>query len=553
MVDAKFLIQEQRELRNDRTVVLSECQRIAEYLMPNMSNITTRGFEGYRKTTKLFDTTGIDAMDKLVSLILGTGTSAVVKWFSLKHSDPDVNLMPEVQYWMEDTSGRMFDAINASNYKTSGAESIREIVGFGTGNLYVQEMDYEYNPKADFRGLMFQSVPMGSYTIQENGIGKLCYTNREFSTTIRGVFERFPDGEYSQRTRKLHAEKPWQRVTMMQDVRPNKRRMFDSTYWLMANQSPMSVNASGMTGDMEQCAENFFHEDPFMVTRWDKASQEVWGFGRGHLAMPEVATLNRARQLKLRQWALSVHPPILAIDDGVIGTPRLVPGAINRIRMDGALTPFVTGANFQHDSIPENESKLQIRQIFFTEQILQFAPAAKTPPTATEVVQRMEFLHQLLGPSIGRIQDELLTPMLARVFSLMLRADAFLPMPEILQQMGGRIDVVFEGPLARSQRSDELRAMGDTLAIISNLQAYQPNVVDNFDFDEWARDTARITGLSRRYMRDPEARDAKREEDAQAQQQAQSVEAANTGSDTAKNMAAAQESMARSGINVGAE
>jgi hypothetical protein len=550
MIDAKFLINEQRELTMQRSVVMAECQRIAEYLMPNLSNITTRGFEGARKTTKVFDTTGIDALDKLISLILGTATSAVVRWFSLKHSDPEIFLLPEVQYWMDDTSNRMFDAINSSNYKTAGAEAIREIVGFGTGNCYVEEMDMAYSMKSDFRGLFFQSVPMGSYTIQENGIGKLCYTNRQFLIPIKGMFERFPKGEYSQQTRKLFADKPWQRVQVMHDVRPGTKGKFESTYW-MQSRDTMTAFANAGIGELEQCAENFYHENPFMVTRWDKASQEVWGFGRGHLAMPEIATLNRARQLKLRQWSLSVHPPILALDDGVIGTPRIVPGAINRVRMDGALKPFETGMRFDHNAIPEQESKLQIRQIFFTEQILQFAPAAKTPPTATEVIQRMEFLHQLLGPSIGRIQDEFLEPMLGRVFSLMLRGNAFLPLPEILAQVGGQVDVVFEGPLARAQRSDELRSMGDTLGVVSNLAAVRPNVWDNFDLDLWARDSARVTGLNKRYLIDPEEVEAQREQDQQAQQAQAQLEASVTASETAKNMGSAQESMARSTMGSG--
>jgi len=544
--DVKYLSQEYFSLCQQMSVVRQEWQRIADYLLPNLSSITTRGVEGYRKTRKLFDTTGIDALDKLTTLIIGTATSEVVRWFSFKHLDTDINLMPEVQYWCEDTAQRMFDAINASNYKTAGPEAVREIVGFGTGTLYVQEMDSVYNPTAGFRGLYFTGVPIGTYVIQEDGINRVRTVTREYLTSIKAVFERWPKGEYSERTRKLFADKPWEKVSVMHDVRPDEKgKKFVSRYLLIqrpATLTPVSMSVS--FNDAEILHESQYQEFPFMAARWDKAIGEPWGFGRGHLAIPEVATLNRARQLKLRQWSLSVNPPLLALDDGVVGTPRIVAGAINRIRVDGALKPFETGVNFNFQSIPENESKMQIRQIFYTEQILQFAPDAKTPPSATEVIQRMEFLHQLLGPAIGRLQDELLTPMLQRVFQLMSRANAFLPVPEVLKN--SKLQVEFEGPLARAQRADDLRAIGDTMAVVSNIAAIDGGKAwDNYDTDLMARDAARVTGASKRYLRTPEDRDTLRKQRDEQQAQQQQLAQAEQGSAAAKNMGAASASFAK--------
>ncbi len=542
--DEKYLAQEYADLVMNRSVAQGEWQRIGEYLLPNLSSITKRGFEGYRKTKKIYDTTGIDALDKLTTLIIGTATSEVVRWFSLRHADTDVNLLPEVQYWLEDTAQRMFNAINASNYKTAGPEAIREVVAFGTGNLYVQEIDSVYNPTANFRGLYFTGVPIGSYVIQEDGLGRVRYTTREYLTTIRAVKQRWPKASLSREFEKLFADKPWERVSILHDVRPDGKKDFRSCYYLCGQSAAMgATNMPVVLNQLQPLHEGIFNESPHMIARWDKAIGEVWGFGRGHLAMPEVATLNRARQLKLRQWALSVNPPLLALDDGVVGQPRIVAGAINRIRVEGALTPFQTGVNFNATSINENESKLQIRQIFYTEAILQFAPDAKTPPSATEVQQRMEFLHQLLGPAIGRLTDEFLTPMLRRVYKIMDRADAFLPMPEALKQ--GSIHLDFEGPLARAQRSDELRAMGDTMAVVSNLAAVDPSVWDNYDMDKMAVDAARITGASKRYLRPEADRDQRRKERSDQQAQQQQLAMAEQGSAAAKNMGAAQASFAK--------
>lgn len=548
MQDIKYLSGEYSEACRDRATAEVEWQRIAEFLLPNLSGISARHVEGSKKTRKLFDTTGIDALDKLTTLIIGTATSSVVRWFSLQHSDTDINLMSDVQYWLEDTAQRMFTAINESNYRTAGPEAIREYVAFGTGNLFCAEMEPVYARHSGFRGLFFQGVPIGTYTISEDGIGRVRQTTREFLMPAGAMFKRWPEGDYSRDTMKLIREKPWQRVSVCHDVRESGRH-FKSCYYLMSNSPGLAWNRGHSLNNAEYIHEGTFEDYPFFSPRWDKATGEIWGFGRGHLALPEVATLNRARQLKLRQWNLAVNPPIMALDDGVIGQPRIVAGAINRIRIENALMPFQTGVNFNHEAIPENESKLQIRQLFYTEQILQFAPQAKTPPSATEVIQRMEFLHQLLGPSIGRLQDEFMTPMLARVFNLMLRAGAFLPMPEILQQQGG-LGIVYEGPLARAQRSDELRAIGDTMAVVSNLAAIDPGAWDNYDLDLMARDASRITGASKRYLRTPEAVEQQRAQRAEAQQAQMQAAMLQQGAAAAKDMGAAQANFAKAEATV---
>jgi len=539
-MDLKFLQQEYQYLISERRQAASEWQRIAEYLLPNLQSITKSGFEGYKKTERVHDTTGIDALDKLTSLIIGTVTSDVLRWFMAEFSEPAINLLPEVQFWLSDTSDRLFAAINESNYKVEGPGVIRDIVAFGTGGVFLNEVEEQFRMTDDFRGLLFKGQPIGTYTIQEDGMGQIRQQTREFRLPAGAILKRWPKGSYKASTLKLMIERPYERLSVVHDVRMGKNR-YESTYYV-AGRTPLAGGEFANTAQFEPAHESFFHEWPFAFPRWDTATGEVWGFGRGHLALPEVATLNRARQLKLRQWALAVNPPLLAIDDGVINTPKLIPGGLTRIRFDGALRPLESGARFDHASIPENESKLQIRQIFFTEQILQFAPQAKTPPSATEVAQRMEFLHQLLGPSTGRLKYEFLAPVLGRALNIMERAGALLPRPPIMRPELGHVRFNFEGPLARSQRADELRAVGDTMAVVGNLAAVNPDVWDNYDLDEMALDASRLTGISRRYIRDTETRDGIRAQRAEQQAQSQQMAQLQQGAQAAKDMGAAQKS-----------
>ena len=52
--------------------------------------------------------------------------------------------------------------------------------------------------------------------------------------------------------------------------------------------------------------------------------------------------------------------------------------------------------------------------------------------TATEVLQRQEEKMRILGPVLGRLQSELLSPLITRVFNIMLRNQLFMAAPDIL-------------------------------------------------------------------------------------------------------------------------
>ena len=66
----------------------------------------------------------------------------------------------------------------------------------------------------------------------------------------------------------------------------------------------------------------------------------------------------------------------------------------------------------------EEQRRTAIRNVFYVDQLmLQQGPQM----TATEVIQRNEEKMRLLGPVLGRLQSELLKPLIDRVFNILLR------------------------------------------------------------------------------------------------------------------------------------
>ena len=80
------------------------------------------------------------------------------------------------------------------------------------------------------------------------------------------------------------------------------------------------------------CRESGFEELPYVIGRFEKASGELWGRSPADIAMPDIKTINKIRELELKGLATAVHPPLIAPDQGIIGTFRMTPSAINNSR-----------------------------------------------------------------------------------------------------------------------------------------------------------------------------------------------------------------------------
>lgn len=143
--------------------------------------------------------------------------------------------------------------------------------------------------------------------------------------------------------------------------------------------------------------------------------------------------------------------------------------------------------------------------------------------TATEIERRWETMRRVLGPTLGRLKVEWLAKIIDRTFAIMLRRGAFLPMPDALAQ-GGEIDVEYEGPLARSQKSTRVSAFGEWLAVMGPLSEAKPEVLDVYDFDKVALDLGRAVALPAKWEREPEQIAEIRDARMKAQQQAAQVE-----------------------------
>jgi hypothetical protein len=202
----------------------------------------------------------------------------------------------------------------------------------------------------------------------------------------------------------------------------------------------------------------------------------------------------------LEDWALKIRPPVLHSHDSVIGTLKLTPAGPTSVNTHGkpisdAIMPFQTGSHPEVSQIKEEELRKSIRQIFFVDQILMLMEVNKSEMTAFEFAKKMELLFKIMGPVYGRTEHEFLRRVWDVAFDTMLAAGAFAPPPPEVYETDGTIEVVFQNPIARAQRSGDMEAVGLSVQDLTPIATIYPQVFDWFDPDKTAKLSMAVRGV----------------------------------------------------------
>lgn len=213
-----------------------------------------------------------------------------------------------------------------------------------------------------------------------------------------------------------------------------------------------------------------------------------------------------------------VDPPMMMPDDGFLSVLDMRPGAINyyQAESDRRAEPIQTGAQPALGEDMAAGVRKRIMDAFYVSQLqLNIGPQM----TATEVMERVEQQMRMLGPLTGRLQTELLAPIIQRCFGLLLRMGKFPPVPEALLNRGNVLSIVYTTPMARAQDQLQANALTRTLQVIEPLVAMNPAIMDNFNTDQIAQGIGEVFSVSKRFFNSPDQREQIRTERQKQQQQ----------------------------------
>ena len=508
-VSPESLIKRYDRLKSDRVNWDQMWEELATYLMPGKVDFITTTTRGTKRAAEVYDSTGIHALQILSASLHGSLTSPSTKWFGLRFRQDELNEDKDAKDWLEQCSKSMFQEFGKSNFSTEVAESYQDMVGFGTACL-----QFDVKTKdAQFDGFNFRACHLAEVVISESEEGRIDTVFRKIKLTARQAKQKFGDDAGDKAIKALEKD-PDKEFEYIQAVFP---REIEGEVAMVSppHMRPWACYYISVI-DKKICKESGYYELPYMVPRWGKTTGDVYGFGPGCVARPDIKTLNESRKLAMKAWEKSIDPPLKALQNGILGKIDMRPSTVTYVRDMNSLEPIVNATNWNADQLMLGDVRASVRRIFFSDQLeLNEGPQM----TATEVQVRYELMQRLLGPTLGRLQSEFLNPIVERAFYSMLRGNALPPMPEVLQQAGGDLDIEYVGPLARSQKMDEVTSIQRAIEGIMQLAQVNPDVLDIVDVDKAGRTISDRLGAPADILRGDEQVGEMRQSRQQQQQQ----------------------------------
>ena len=509
---ATALLKRYRTLQTNRSHWESHWQELGDYICPRKADITKKRTGGDKRTELLFDGTAVHAAELMSASLHGMLTNAATPWFDLRYENNELNGDDEAKEWLEGATDIMYQYLARSNFQEQIHELYSDLVTFGTAVIFIENDDDD--------GFRFSTRHIAEVYVSENEQGRVDTVFRKYKTTARAAVRQFGEQQVTQRISKLNSEEPYAEIELLHIVLPRedrdrrkknaKNKPFASVY--IDPDEKMVIGESG------------YDEFPYCVPRFLKASFEI-GYGRSPAmtALPDTKMVNKMSEVVIRAAQLQIHPPLMVPDDGFMLPVRTTPGGLNFYRSGtrDRIEPLNIGANNPLGEMQLDQRRQAIRAAFYVDQlILGTGPQM----TATEVVQRTEEKMRLLGPVLGRLQAELLQPLIGRCFAILSRQKKFAPAPPMLQD--GNIDIEYVSPLAKAQRSGDIQGILQMIEFLMPLMQLDQGVADYLDMDGLAKHIIKVTGTPAAVVRGEGEVSGIRENRAAAMQQQQEMMAA---------------------------
>jgi len=505
---AKELKDNLSRLQTKRQNWESHWQEVADYMLPRKSDINRERSKGDKRNVQIYDSTAVHSLELLASSLHGMLTSNAQRWFQLRYKEAAFNDLDEAKEWLEDATEKMYVAFARSNFQQEIFENYHDLIAFGTACLFIEE------DKDDI--IKFSARHIKEIYITENDKGFIDTIYRKFKMTAKAAFERFGKDNISRDLAVKFQKTPFDDVELVHVVRP--RSVYNPSKLDKQNMPFQSVYMEYETGHIISIGG--FREFPYVVPRYLKASNEIYGRSPGMNSLPDVKVLNKMVEVSMKAAQKQVDPPLLVPDDAMILPVRTAPGSLNYYRSGSRdrIEALNIAANNPLGLNMEDQRRRSISRTFHVDQLLI---QENRTMTATEVMQRNQEKMRILGPVIGRLQQELLMPLIIRVFNIMLRNKEFLPAPEILTNQ--QVDIEYVSPVALAQKGSQLESIMRGLELFGSISQIAP-VTDYIDENGLIKQIINILGLPAKMIKsDKEVQElrAVRQEQQAAQAQMQ--------------------------------
>lgn len=483
-------IRRSAELAREREPWKPLWQDITDYVLPRRSFWDIETTSGQVPSTKCYDGTAIADLQLLVDGMQGNLVSPSFAWLRLVMEDRRLQDLPGVADYLEFVEEIFLAYYQRTAFYEAMNEFLMDLASIGTAIMLVED-------DIRNRSITFSTRHMKECYIAENRNGQVDVLYRLYTLPNRQIVETWPE-RVDDRRREATKTNPFAKGHILHAVFPSSDESFRT---LRKPQHPFT--SIYIDVDMKTPLDDGGYETfPYLVGRWRKNSDEVYGRSPAADAIQDILRVNQMAKSLLQSAQLANQPPLM-VPEAMRGKERIVPQGYNYYTNPAEKIETIDVArNYPIGRDQEEAVRQQIHEIFRSKIFLLMQQLEHGPYTATEIRQRVAEQAAVLGSIIGRFNSEVLVPLVRRTFQILQANGSLPPTPPAIAQ-GGRIKIELLGPLAQAQRRvHQSQGVEAGLEFLERLVKLAPEAMDNVDEDELARIGMDSSGMPQRIIRE---------------------------------------------------
>ena len=480
-----------KEARREWEPVWRDCYAHA---LPLRSGFATTAA---RTADPLFDGTAPDAVDQLAASLLAELTPPWSRWFNLTAG---AELPPDEAAAagpvLEDIGATLQGHFDRSNFLVEMHQCYLDLVTGGTAALLFEE-----SAPGAASAFRFRALPLPEVWLDEGESGRLETVFRRTELPLDSFVRRFPDAPLTPDEARAREKGDDVRIAAVEATRRQDGKVRYTAFREEAPEArsaeapsanpsatPSANGGAGRAAAEKPLAAGAFADHPVIAFRWMKAPGESWGRSPVMKALPDIRTANKVVELVLKNASIAVTGMWQADDDGVINPAniKLSPGVVipKAVGSEG-LKPLGAPGRFDVSELVLNDLRQRIRRALLVDKLGQ---ADSPKMTATEVLERKAEMARLLGATFGRLQSELLAPLIDRGLAILRRRREVPP----IRIDGRTVALAYASPLAQEQAHRDIETVTGWAELVSRLGPAGMAAVDSARTARWA---GRILGV----------------------------------------------------------
>ncbi len=472
-----------KSLRENFVDLFEECY---EYALPQRESFYYEAV-GQRRDDKIFDETAVVGVQEFASRLQQGLVPNFARWADFTSgSEVPPEERDSVDNQLDEVTDYVFEIIQNSNFGQEVHESFMDLA-VGTGVLCVNEGD-------SIHPVNFSAIPLPHVVLDTGPDDRIDHVFRERSVRNSDIPHMYKKAIISSKLQNKINNNPDDKTKILEVVCRDYSVKNEEAYLFIAIET-------GLKEAIVQENYKGVGSNPFICFRWSKCSGEVYGRGPLINALSAIKTTNLTIELILENAQMAISGIYQMDDDGVVNpdTINLVPGTvIPKAAGSAGLQPIRAAGSFDVANLVLSDMRLNIKRALYNDML---GNPDRTPASATEVAERMADLSRRIGSAFGRLQAELVQPVLQRVVYI-LKKQGRIELPTI---NGREVKVRSVSPLAQAQANQDITSVARFLELVQGR--FGPDITNILiNSEETAAYLAKKFGVPDKLIRDLEER-----------------------------------------------